>query len=458
MRTAAALWVGLLALTGCVSTNVDYSELHSAAEGRLRRAGAATPRLGQDVKALLSRPLSAEAASRVAVLNNPGLRASLEELAQAQAQLASVKRLPNPTVEGAMRFRRGERADLEVGAMLDLTELALALSRGGAAEAGVSASQLSAVGAILDLSFEAREAFYHYQAAVQVLELRRSILDAMSASAELAARLREAGNIPELERVNAQSAFLEARINHQRAEAAVAGAREQLNATMGLWGRATEWQAETRLPEMPETELAVDKLEQESVRASLDLQIAKQRFTASARSANVSRAAGFLPELRAGVSAERDEHWAVGPAVELEVPLFYQGQGEVASARAEMRRQRELYTDLAIRLRATARSAATRLLVAREGVAYYRDVLLPAKQKIVDETLLQYNAMSIGAFQLLQAKRDQIETARGFIEQLLEYWVARTRAEQLLSGRLGKQQAGVPVQEIAVGAGSGPTH
>lgn len=456
MRSWVSLVVALLSLTGCASTSIDYSELHSAADARLRRAGAPASTSSRDVNALLAKPLSAETAAQVAVLNNRGLRATLEEVAVAQAELASVQHLPNPTVEGAMRFRRGEDADLEIGAMLDLTELVLALSRGGAAKASVGASKLAAVGEIIDLSFEAREAFFHYQAAVQVQELRRSVLEALAASAELATRLREAGNVTELDRAGEQSSFEEARLDYQRAEVAAAAARERLNATLGLWGRGTEWRAEARLPELPERELSITTLEQESVRASLDLQLAKQRFTASAKQANVSRAAGFLPELKAGVSAERDEEWAVGPAVELEVPLFYQGQGEVAAAKAQMRRQQELYTDLAVRLRATARMAATRLSTAREGVVFYRDVLLPSKQKIVDETLLQYNAMSVGAFQLLQAKRDQIETARGFIEQLLEYWIARTRAEQLLSGRLGNQDAGGgPIQERPAGSRAG---
>jgi cobalt-zinc-cadmium efflux system outer membrane protein len=412
----------------------------------------------RNVNALLARPLTADSAAQVAVLNNRGVRATVEELAQAQAALATVRRLPNPTAEGAMRFSGEGDPELEVGAMIDLTELLLALPRGGAAASAADAAKLAAVGAIIDLTFHTREAFFEYQAAQQLLELRRTVMQALSASADVAERLRAAGNITELELASQRSIFQEARLNYQRSEAALASTRERLNAAMGLWGRGTEWKTHGRLPDLPETEIATAKLEAEAVRRSLDLEIAKTRFAASAKRANVSRAAGFLPELKAGVSAERDEEWAVGPAVELELPLFYQGQGEVALARAEMRQHQELYTDMAVRLRATARDVATRLRTARSAVTYYRDVLLPLKQKIVDETQLQYNAMSIGVFQLLQAKRDQVETASAYIEQLREYWVARTRAEQLLSGRLGDQAPGdarVPIR--AAGSGEDRT-
>jgi cobalt-zinc-cadmium efflux system outer membrane protein len=454
MRVESFVVSGLLALTGCVSTAVDYSALQSSAEARQRGAGLNAAPVSRNVNALLARPLTAESAAQVAVLNNRGVRATVQELAAAQAALATVRRLPNPTVEGAMRFRGEGDPELEVGAMIDLTELLLTLPRGGAAASAADAARLSAVGAILDLSFHAREAFFEYQAALQLLELRRTVMQALSASADVADRLRAAGNITELELASQQSIFQEARLNYHRSEAALAAARERLNAAMGLWGRGTEWQAHGRLPELPDTELATTTLEADAVRHSLDLEIAKARFAAAAKRANASRAAGLLPELKAGVSAERDEEWAVGPAVELELPLFYQGQGEVALARAEMRQQQELYTDTAVRLRAAARDLATRLGAARSAVTYYRDVLLPLKQKIVDETQLQYNAMSIGIFQLLQAKRDQVETAGAYIEQLREYWVARTRAEQLLSGRLGDQAPGdtkVPMSAAGTG-------
>lgn len=440
---------------GCVSTSIDESALHSAADARQRQAGLARASLPRDVSALLARPLTAEAVVQVALLNNRGLRGSLEQLAIARAGLSGVRRLPNPTLEGALRFGSEGDPELEVGAMIDLTELLLVLSRGAAAAAGVEAARLEAVAAILDHAFETRAAFFELQAALQQLELRGTVQQALGASAELAHRLREAGNITELERATQQSVALEARLSYQRAERNVAAARERLNALMGLWGRGTGWAAVTRLPEPAGKELPIETLEAEAVRQSLDLEIAKQRFIAAAKRSNVATAAGWLPELRAGVSAERDEAWAVGPAVELELPLFYQGQGEVALARAAMRQQQNVYTDTAVRLRARARQAATRLRAAREAVGYFREVLLPLKQKVLDETQLQYNAMAAGAFQLLAAKRDQVESASAYIDQLREYWLARTEAEQLLAGRLGARLAASDVSSAVTTPGLG---
>jgi cobalt-zinc-cadmium efflux system outer membrane protein len=44
--------------------------------------------------------------------------------------------------------------------------------------------------------------------------------------------------------------------------------------------------------------------------------------------------------------------------------------------------------------------------------------------------------MQLGVFQLLQAKRDQIEAGRTYVETLTEYWLSRTDLEHALGGEL----------------------
>jgi cobalt-zinc-cadmium efflux system outer membrane protein len=409
-------------------------------------AGSALATPNAKAQSLLARPLTPESAASVALLNNRGIRAQVEELGIAEAELASARRLPNPTAEAAVRFRGDDSPDIEVSGLLDVTDLLFLASRSSVAAGKVDAAKLDAVGTVLDLSYHVRRAFFRFQASAEILELRRTVLHAFEASADLARRLREAGNITELDLAIQESSFEEARLQFQQAEVALIAAREQLNALLGVWGTGTEWNAEPRLPPPPEHELDVAKLETESIARSLDLAIAKQRYGVAARRANLASVTGIFPELKAGVSAERDEEWAIGPAVEIEVPLFYQGQGEVAAAKAEMRRERERFADKAVAIRAVARSTAATLRTKRDVVGYYKSSLLPLKQKVVEQSQLEYNAMLIGVFQLLAAKRDQVQTAATYVEQLRDYWIARTDAEQLLAGRLPPANvASVPV-------------
>ena len=117
------------------------------------------------------------------------------------------------------------------------------------------------------------------------------------------------------------------------------------------------------------------------------------------------------------------------------IPLFYQGQGQVDAAEAEQRAAKHRHAATATRVRAAARSTAARLRAARESAAFYKSTLLPLREKIVDQTLLQYNAMNSGPLQLLGAKRDQVDTAVAYVDALREYWTARADAESLLAGR-----------------------
>ncbi|MEO8903544.1 MAG: hypothetical protein ABI488_15020 [Polyangiaceae bacterium] len=94
-------------------------------------------------------------------------------------------------------------------------------------------------------------------------------------------------------------------------------------------------------------------------------------------------------------------------------------------ALAEMRRARKLYTDTAVRVRARAQGTVARLRATGESARYYQAVLLPRRQHIVDNTQLEYNAMEVGVFQLLQAKREQIAAAAGYVDLLREYWTLR---------------------------------
>lgn len=432
--TRIALVLGL-SLLGCAAAPVDYAALESAASARQRWSDASDSAARRDAQRLLQQPLTADSAARVALLRNRGAKAAAQALGIAQAELAAVKRLPNPEVHGSIRFRDGRDPELDVAALLNVSQLLLALSRTSAAEADVAAAKLEAVGTLVDLSYDARRAFVDYQAALELLELRSTVLAAFEASALAAERMRAAGNVTELAVASEQALREEARVALEQAKAEVESARQSLNGVMGIHEQGVSWRAAPRLPELPAAELALDELEPKSLQASLDVQAAKQRYTAAAKQAGIANASGWLPELKAGVSAERDAHWGVGPAVAVTLPIFYQGQGEVGVARARMKREEYLFADASVQVRSSARALRAELAAARSGVRQQREVVLPLRERVVQQTQLEYNAMQIGVFQLLSAKRDQLAAAEQYLELRRRYWRSRWSAEQLLAGR-----------------------
>jgi cobalt-zinc-cadmium efflux system outer membrane protein len=445
LATRLALLAGLLA--GCVSENAGYQDVRKVVASRTGHEvrwqhleGDATTR--KRTRELLSRPLTSEAAVRLALLNNADLQAAFEDLGVARAELMRAWALPNPVAEGSVRFRGEGTPTIDLSVSEDISELILLPLRSGAARADLDAAKLEVAGRAMDLVLEARSAFYAYLADEQLLELRSTVLQALEAAATVAKSLHEAGNITDLDLSNEQVLYDEARVNLASAQAALASSRQRLTSLLGLWGREGEWRVEARLADPPE--MAVGDVETKAIANSVDLAAIRHRFTAAARRTNLAQAEGLLPELKLGATLEREEgEWSYGPLAEVELPLFYQGQGEVARAEAEMRRQRQLLAARAVQIRATAREAALRVAAARDRASYVKNVLMPARARIVEQTQLQFNAMNVSVFQLLLAKRDQVETARAYVETLREYWVARAELEQLRSGRLTARVASI---------------
>ena len=87
-------------------------------------------------------------------------------------------------------------------------------------------------------------------------------------------------------------------------------------------------------------------------------------------------------------------------------------------------------------VRATARAVADRLQGARDRALYYRDVVLPLQEMVVNEAQLHYNAMQLGPIELLRAREQQIETAVTYVAALRDYWIAYGDYQQLMIGRV----------------------
>lgn len=449
------VWVA----AGCVPAGAGYDDVRTLTSERLGKEvrwheQSSRRRSDADTKKLLESPLTPDSVVQIALFNNEALQAAFEELGIARGRLMHAFRLPNPSASVALRYGSAARPELDVDATLSLSELLFMPWRQGVAGAALDASKLEVETRVVDLAFDTRAAFFDYQAAQQQLGLRKSVLEALRASVDMAERLHEAGNITDLSLANERSFYEEARISSARAEAMLSAEREKLNALMGLWGPSgAGWTAPATLPDPAPAGPLVADVERRAVEKSLDLQLSRRRFEEAARRTNLSRLEGWVPDLKAGVSAEHhDGNWGVGPLAEIEVPLFYQGQGQTVVALSEMRRERKLFADTAVRLRARVRAVASQLGAAADGVQYYRSTLLPLREQIIAQTQLEYNAMGVGAFQLLQAKRDQIAAAQGYVNLLHDYWTQRNELERLLAGRLSSGAG--PVEGLATSAAS----
>jgi len=265
------------------------------------------------------------------------------------------------------------------------------------------------------------------------------VVDATALSADVARRQHDAGNITDLDLASERALAEQASTDLARAETERAEDREELSALMGLSGSSTAWRIRPRLPDLPAEDVAPEDLETLAVAQRLDLAAAQQRIHRLLLARDLTRRWRLLPTAGLGVAAQReveDGAWSVGPAVELPIPLFDQGQAALASQAAQIRQGEDQRAALAVAIRSQVRRARTRMQHARALAEHYHTVLVPLRERIIRQTQLEYNAMLVGVFQLLTAKREEIDAGRAFIESLRDYWVARTDLETAIGGEL----------------------
>lgn len=409
------------------------------------------------VRELLSRPLTADAAVQVALLHNRELQALYEELGIARAQLVAGGLLEAPVFGVGVRAPTAGSpeagTELELSVTQDFLSLILLPLRRRAAGAQLEAARLRISGEVLQRAWEVRTAFVRLQALEQLVELRRTTLAATGASAEMAARLRRAGNNTDLDLASEQVVATAARLDLAEAELALRIQREQLNALMGLFGDDTRWTVAGPLAEPAGDAAPLPEIEREAVESSLELAGLRAQLRAAAAQVGVRDVERWLPGLEVGIGAEREEGaWTLGPEVEVGLPLWGPGASRSELAQVQLRQVRQRYWARAVALRAAARALRERTQLAGQRVRYFHEQVLPLHERLVREALLQANAMHVGVFQLLEARRRQVDAQRRYVEALREYWLVQADLQLLREGRMapGGMTVGGPAPTTSV--------
>lgn len=395
-------------------------------------AGDDTP---HDVDALLEDALTADAAVKIAVLNNREGRAALAELGVVRGNAVQSAVLPNPTAEFEVRAPGGPQPlQMDLGADFELSALWLSSLRGGVAQSEIEAAKLETADRLLALAYRARLAFYDAQAAHERYQLWQTALEVQQASYATALELSRIGNIPRLQLTQELAAVEQTRVRVAAAENEWLDAREALTRALGLSGARTQWKLAGALP-LPSEPASDADAEKKAIAASLELQALNQRAIAASRKAGVATALAVLPQINAGFHGERDANlWELGAHVAVALPVFDRAQGHALVAKSELQLAEARAQQHAVALRSAVREAQNRVESASRRALHYAQRLVPARAETLKETVLQYNAMELGVFEVLAARRMVTETSLEAVDAKVDAWKARARLELLLAG------------------------
>ncbi len=386
---------------------------------------------------LLAEPLGMDQALQVALLNNAGLQADLAGIDIRQGILRQDATLANPELHSEFYVIGPDSWDLyrvEASVEFDLTDLLARASRLRAASDGIEASRAQAAGRILDFTDEVRRAWIDYVAARQSLEHQQQIQQASEAAAETARIYHESGNLADDELYQILAFSAEARQALFHAEDTAEDRRNALALLLSLPVDGN-WSAPAQLAQPPEDLPPIQQLEEQAVEHSPrleQLELEGQRQQALVTS---SRWQGLVPALRLGVIADwRAGELEMGPTVGMAIPLFDRQRYERDAIRArqvQLDFQRDHHVH---RVRTSSARVTRRLRQSHRLATHYSEEILPLRERVVEEMLRQYNAMTIGIFELLDARRTHLEARSDYVDALRDFWIARAEYEHLLAG------------------------
>jgi outer membrane protein TolC len=471
LMRAIAVLAGALTLAACktfspdggmnVAANIAGQELNKDVVAIRTPDDAASARAR--VQHLLKRPLSADAAVQIALLNNRGLQSAYNELGIAEATMVADSLPPNPKLS-ISRIASAIEVEIERKIIADILALATLPARAEIAQDRFRQAQLRAAERTVRVAAAARRSYYRAVASRQLAELLVQAQSAAASAAKIATRLGESGALNKLDQAREQVFYAEVTAQLANARQRAASDRERLIQAMGLWGDDLAFKLPASLPALPPRLRSLATVERDALRRRVDVQIARIEVETLAKSFGLSQATRFINVLDLGAiakttrPADGEVNRQRGVEIELQIPLFDFGETRVREAEQTYMQAVNRLAEKAINVRSEAREGYRNFRSTYDIAAHYQREVLPLRQIISDEMILRYGAMQIDVFSLLTEARQRIASNAAAIEAQRNFWLASTDLSAAIIGG-GAPASGEEASNMTMpAAGGAPGH
>jgi outer membrane protein TolC len=433
----------LLFLSGCATFSKDGG-LGGVREITLRsvKQDIAWPKnkeeqsaVDQRVAELRKQKLDVESAVQIALLNNKGLQASLNELGIAESDVVQAGRLPNPRFSMFWARNEGEY-NIEQALTFNIFSLITMPRIKEIERQRFELTKQQVAYEVVRLAYETRQAYFNALAAAEQTKYSEQVKASAEASAELARRMVKAGNFNKLEQAREQSFYADAALDYASAKNRQNASYEALARLLGL--SINDFVLEDRLPDLPKSIEALQTVEKNAFEQRLDLLTVRNENDVLAKQLGLTRTTRFINVLELGparvLEGRRGDEYKNGVDISFEIPLFDWGTARVARAESIYMQSVNRAAQVATNAQSEIRAAYFTYRTSYDIAKHYRDEIVPLRKKILDENQLRYNGMLVGPFELLAEARAQVASVKNYIDALREFWVAESTLQMSLIG------------------------
>jgi outer membrane protein, heavy metal efflux system len=367
------------------------------------------------------------------------------QVAMAQGDAASAAAVTNPQLSGSAGRSFGYDAAAcpgcsatswsvgltDPGALSDLINGKRGL-RVDVARAALAAARLSRDDALRAVSLQLRQAMLDGALQQAQLDLAREIAESTERTRALDQKRMQAGAISEAELARAEVAALEAQQGVDLAEQAVRAGRLQIAFLLGSREPAPDFTVDPGLLDrpMPPDTPPLDALAREAMERRPDLLAASAQESRAEASLSLARRQR-IPDvaLSAQYQQEGSGQNALQPptvtvGVQIPLPVFYQQQGEIGRAEADIRAQRAAVNKLRAQALVDVQSARAAVDANRRLVERMRARLLERARRTRDLVQIQYEKGAASLLELLDAQRVWAQTRAEYLKDLHDFWLA----------------------------------
>ncbi len=433
-----AKWILVLALAlpGCSSTPDPAPSLDASAalvrqslpDASLSQNRDLNP--GQNLPSLNGKPLSRDQAVALAIARHPSITADLARIREAQAHHIQSGVLPNPSLYGSLGFA----SDGGIGfAMASLTQSLSALWQRSDKQALANA-QLQQT--IVRVAFNTLETAAAVQRQHRQVVYRQDVLTRLDQKAKLLEQMVHAGqdsfdtgtgDALAISAIKAQA--LRAALERHQAAADLADAKRKLLEAMGAASASADFiAAPSPLPAIHITDEAQALTLGLSQR--LDVQAAQWALAAASSDLALTKTKA-IPEVTAGVEFQKDDGMnTLGPAGTVELPIFDQGQARIAAAQASQEREQALYQSVVEQATLQIRQAWVAFDSRQKQVELQQAQIIPNAQSTLAFKRSSFETGDATSLDILQAQADLLDAQTALLQSQYEADLAQITLKQ----------------------------
>ena len=386
-----------------------------------------------------SNTLTLSEAIEGALRQSAELQIALAEVRVAQAEAHQSRLLPNPVLDIALRFPEGGGSTIvETSVSADLVKGLQMPRRISASDAALRAASARAVTIALDAIAKTQRGYFTVHALrseVELITQRTSHLTELLAIAQ--ARLK-AGEITQLDVTTLKAEQAVAAIDLRDRKLQLDLEELALARLLGQPGGTTDWSLATPLPAIPTTGDESGNITR-ALRTRPEIQAERWQLASLKDHRALARLA-WLKGAAAGLDAERDSDWSLGPSVDVPLPLFDWGQAQRAKARAQAIAARHRLTKTLRQIVQEVRQAQSSLAQLGVIVRQAREELVPLQTERVRLARAVYEAGQSDITPMRLAELDLLEARRKLLQLELRTALASTQLERSMGGAKENQK------------------